>query len=118
VKPSHRITVGVAHATDGTRDTERKIHALSSDNDKFGKFRKTTAAGDWKDGDIIRVILDCDNHKLEVKNMRTGRGESWDNLPDDGHPWHLYASLQNNGDQATVLSATLNVHPDRKRKYS
>lgn len=102
-KPSHWTAVGVAHASVSLTNDYGQSYSLSSQNQKYssGLYTKSAASGDWTDGDSIRVTLDCDSHTLEVKNMRTGRGESW-NLPNDGLPWHLYVNMFNPGDQVTL----------------
>lgn len=88
------IAIGICHSNIGGGDEYMSSWSLSSRNQKYrGNGRDiSSVSGDWRDGDVIEVVLDCINSSLNVTNERTGKGENWA-LPRDGMPWHLYVNL-------------------------
>jgi len=103
--PSQWIAIGIAHKEQLSKSIDYiSSYSLSSTNQKCAPSltTTTTASSDWKDGDIIDVILDCSQNKLTVKNLRTSRGENWV-LPSDGINWYLYIYMHNPANQVTMI---------------
>lgn len=99
-QPSHWIAIGIAHGPGSYADS----YCISSANQTWGSnSQNSNVSGDWKNGDLIEVRLDCDNSVLEVVNTRTARSQRW-NLPKDGKEWFLYVNMYNAGDQSTLAN--------------
>ena len=56
-------------------------------------------SGDWINGDVIEMTLDCDNHTLTIKNNRTNKTASM-NVPNDS--LFPYFNLLNLGNSITL----------------
>lgn len=102
------IAIRICHANIGGADEYMSSWSISSRNQKYqgNGCATSSASGDWRNGDVIEVALDCAasglHSTLSVKNERTGKGENW-TLPQDGMPWHLYVNLYADGDKVKIL---------------
>eukprot|EP01122_Echinamoeba_exundans_P015549 TRINITY_DN7424_c0_g1_i1.p1 TRINITY_DN7424_c0_g1~~TRINITY_DN7424_c0_g1_i1.p1 ORF type:complete len:172 (+),score=26.31 TRINITY_DN7424_c0_g1_i1:117-632(+) len=94
------VAIGVAP----TKGDDRSVGwGISSRSQRFLGLTTggTTASGDWEDGDIIRVDLDCDEHEVTITNERTGRSETIMNLP--AVPLMPWVNLCAKGNSITLL---------------
>eukprot|EP01122_Echinamoeba_exundans_P012160 TRINITY_DN502_c0_g1_i1.p1 TRINITY_DN502_c0_g1~~TRINITY_DN502_c0_g1_i1.p1 ORF type:complete len:499 (-),score=91.80 TRINITY_DN502_c0_g1_i1:541-1962(-) len=94
------IAFGVSHIK---TDDYRIGWGISSSKQilKCGITGTTTASGDWKDGDIIKVDLDWDRHEVTITNERTGRSHTVPDLP--AVPLMPWVNVFNSGNSVSLI---------------
>lgn len=60
--------------------------------------------GDFISGDLVNLILDCDNKKLSLKLLRINK-EYFLTLPYSG-PWRLHINLYDSNDSIRIIEVT------------
>jgi hypothetical protein len=100
---SHWVAFGVVQTKD---DGYAVGWGISSKNQRYtgpdgGTSGICGASGDWTDGDIVRVDLNCVFHCVTITNERTGRFETVSGLP--AVPLMPWVNLYNPGNSVSLI---------------
>ena len=78
-------------------------YGISSANRKYtvSNFATDSTVGDWANGDVLSVDLDCDANILKITNETNGKKEQW-TLPPSNVTYYLHVQFRNSG-SVTIL---------------
>lgn len=100
--PAHWHGVGIA-AKPLRNNTSNFNHSLSwsSTQQRYGPGHDGTPLTNWQDNDCVLFELDCDQHTLKMRNLRSGESHTITGLPDK--EFSVYVNIFERGSSASFV---------------
>ena len=101
---THWISVGVIEKpVNDLSCSYKQSYGISSANQKYNAKSVTNSlVGNWANGDVLSVDLDCDAHILKITNETNGKMEQW-TLPSSNVTYYLHVNIYNMFGSVTIL---------------